>query len=120
MNRQTYASIHLQLSLLFALYNYTMLTVQDISTGFAQEASPYPLKRAYLFGSQARGNASHDSDIDIFLDVKEGFSLFDLCGLTNALGKRFGVSCDVVTRNELKDSIRTNAEKDGILIYEHG
>ncbi len=116
-----YIPIYLQLPLLVSLvlYNYTMLTVQDISTGFAQEASPYPLKRAYLFGSQARGNASNDSDIDIFIDVKEGFSLFDLCGLTNALEKRFGVSCDVVTRNGLKDSIRTNAEKDGILIYEH-
>lgn len=55
------------------LYNYTMLTVQDISTGFAQEASPYPLKRAYLFGSQARGNASNDSDIDILLMLKKDF-----------------------------------------------
>ncbi len=95
-----------------------MLTVQDISFGFAQEASSYPLKRAYLFGSQARGNSNQSSDIDIFLDVKEGFSLFDLCGLTDALEKRFGVLCDVVTRAGLKDSIRSKAEKDGILIYE--
>lgn len=84
-----------------------------------KKISPYPLKRAYLFGSQARDNASHNSDIDIFIDVKEGFSLFDLCGLTNALEKRLGVSCDVVTRNGLKNSIRTNTEKGGILIYEH-
>lgn len=45
-----------------------MLTVQDISTGFDQKISPYPLKRAYLFGSQARDNASHNSDIDIFMN----------------------------------------------------
>lgn len=95
-----------------------MLTIQDISSGFAQEAASYPLKRAYLFGSQARGSAEEASDIDIFLDVEEGFSLFDLCGLTNALEKRFGVSCDIVTRAGLKDAIRSNAEKDGILIYE--
>ena len=96
-----------------------MLTIQDISSGFAQEAASYPLKRAYLFGSQARGSAEKTSDIDIFLDVKEGFSLFDLCGLTNALEERFGVSCDIVTRAGLKDTIRNSAEKDGILIYEN-
>lgn len=45
-------------------------------------------------------------------------SLFDLCGLTNALKDRFGVSCDVVTRSGLKDSVRVSAEGDGILIYE--
>ena len=73
--------------------------------------------RAFLFGSQARGEVDANSDID-FLDVQEGFSLFDLCGLTNALKDRFGVSCDVVTRSGLKDSVRVSAERDGILIYE--
>lgn len=95
-----------------------MLTIQDIAEGFSQEASSYPLKRAFLFGSQARGEANANSDIDIFLDVQEGFSLFDLCGLTNALKDRFGVSCDVVTQAGLKDSVRASAERDGILIYE--
>ena len=99
-------------------YNTGMLTIQDIVKGFSQEASSYPLKRAFLFGSQARGEADANSDIDIFLDVQEGFSLFDLCGLTNALKDRFGVSCDVVTRAGLKDSVRVSVERDGILIYE--
>lgn len=95
-----------------------MISVNDIAAIFAEEAEEYPLTRAYLFGSQARQDATSDSDIDIFLDVQEGFSLFDLCGLTDALNQRFGVPCDVVTRCGLKDPVRVAAERDGVLIYE--
>lgn len=95
-----------------------MFNIDDIATVFAEEADTYPLNRAYLFGSHARKDATPDSDIDIFLDVQEDFSLFDLCGLTDALNRRFGIPCDVVTRSSLKESIRISAEKDGILIYE--
>lgn len=94
------------------------LSIQDIAPGFAREAEEYPFRRAYVFGPQARGDVRPDSDIDILLDVDDGFSLFDLCGLTEALQARFGVSCDVVTRNGLKDSVRASAERDEVLIYE--
>ena len=92
--------------------------MQDISRAFAEEAAEYPLVKAYLFGSRARGDERPDSDVDIFLDVGQGFSLFDLCGLTNALEHRLGVPCDVVTRRGLKDEVRINAEREEVLIYE--
>ena len=95
-----------------------MITLQDISSAFSSEAEKYPLKRAYLFGSRARGDAREDSDIDIFIDVDEGFSLFDLCGITDALMTKFGRACDVITRSGHKDSVRKEAERDGVLIYE--
>lgn len=75
------------------------------------------IEKGLSFDSQTRDNTNHNSDIDIFLDVKEGFSLFDLCELTDALEKRFGVSCDVITRNGLKDSIRSNTEKMGFDLW---
>ena len=34
-----------------------------------------------LFGSYAKGNANANSDIDLFVDVDNGFSLFDLADL---------------------------------------
>lgn len=95
-----------------------MLSMRDISRGFASEAAGYPLVKACVFGSQARGEAREDSDIDIVIDVEEGFSLFDLCGLSHALQERFGRPCDVVTRASLKDAVRADAERDEVLIYE--
>ena len=100
------------------VYNGSMLSIEKISEGFAEKASAYPLRRAYLFGSQARGQAREDSDYDILLDVDEGFSLFDLCGLTNDLHDRFGVNFDVVTRSSLKDKVLKSAQADEVLIYE--
>ena len=69
----------------------------------------------YLFGSTARGDARKDSDIDIFVDHDETFSLTDLSGLKIFLDALFKADVDVTTRNGLhpmlKDNILREAER---------
>ena len=69
----------------------------------------------YLFGSTAKGVATPESDVDIFIDYSEGFSLIDLAGLQLYLTDLFRTKADVTTRRALhpvlKDEILATAER---------
>ena len=41
-----------------------------------------------LFGSYSKGTAKASSDVDLFVDVNDDFSLFDFAGLQMELKKR--------------------------------
>lgn len=70
-----------------------------------------------LFGSYSKGTARASSDIDLFLNVDEGFSLLDLAELQTLLEKALGKKVDLVTRSDdayFMDVIR----RDEIRLYE--
>lgn len=54
-------------------------------------------KRAYLFGSTARGDDGESSDIDLLIEFEEGSSLFDLKHVEDDLSGLLGVHVDVVS-----------------------
>lgn len=81
----------------------------------------YPVKRAALFGSAARGDMSDHSDIDMlveFLSEKVGIEFF---GLLVDLEAAFGCHVDLITYEalytEAKPRFREAALKDERVIY---
>ena len=54
-------------------------TIIQISKPILQK---YRIKKASLFGSVVRGDATPTSDIDMLIDPPHNFSLFDRAGLT--------------------------------------
>ena len=58
-------------------------------------------RRAYLFGSLARGEETSSSDVDVLVEFEPGSSLFDLMHLEEALTDLLGVSVDVVSTGGL-------------------
>jgi hypothetical protein len=54
-------------------------------------------RRAYLFGSVARGEETSASDVDVLVEFEEGSSLFDVMHLENDLCELLGVDVDVVS-----------------------
>jgi uncharacterized protein len=99
---------------IFALcYTYSM-DIQTITTLATPILKRYGVKKAALFGSIVRGDATEDSDIDILIDPPEKFSFFDLAGLQVDLEETLKKSVDVVEYDGIKPILRKN-----ILAYEH-
>jgi predicted nucleotidyltransferase len=69
-----------------------------------------------IFGSVARGDTDERSDIDFLVDMKTGYSLFDLGGLLVALEDLLGCSVDVVTEKGLRDRIRNRVLQEAVAL----
>ena len=81
----------------------------------------YPVVRAYVFGSFARGEARPDSDLDILveLDRSKPFGLA-FVDMQMKLEELLGRKVDVVTRRALSKYIEPYVTKDLQLIYARG
>ena len=64
------------------------------------------VKRAALFGSRARGQASSSSDIDILVELEERKTLLDLIALKNHLEQAVRLKVDLITYKSLSPLIR--------------
>jgi predicted nucleotidyltransferase len=69
------------------------------------------VEHLYLFGSTARGEARHDSDIDLFFDYQKGrFGLFELLDVQDRAAGILGRKADIVARDSLHKAIRQRIE----------
>jgi uncharacterized protein len=69
-----------------------------------------------LFGSVARDEAGPDSDVDVIIDVRRPFDLFDLAGVHLRLEEIFGCKVDVVTEGGLRPRHRAVIDKDRVYV----
>jgi predicted nucleotidyltransferase len=93
------------------------LTIVEIKQKVSPVAKQYGLRRAFLFGSYARGEAVPESDIDICIEEGKSLSLFELSGFYLDLEETIGAKLDLVTESALKGSFRETVEKERVLIY---
>ena len=63
------------------------------------------VKKAAIFGSTARGDATSRSDVDMLVDFPKGKSLFDFVGLQLDLEEVLHKKVDLVTYAGLKKRI---------------
>ncbi len=79
------------------------------------EIAAYGVRAPYLFSSTRRDEARPDSDVDLFIDYAEGFSLLDLVALQAEVDQRLGARADLTTRGGLypllRDDILREAEQ---------
>ncbi len=79
-----------------------------------------PVKRAYLFGSVARGEQTADSDIDILveLDYEQGADFYQFLTMQEQLTSLLHRPVDLVSANGLSPFIKPFIDREKQLIYE--
>ena len=79
-----------------------------------------PVKKAYLFGSAARGDHGANSDVDILvdLDYENGADFYAFIDMQEALSELLGTRVDLVSSNGLSSFIKPQIDQDKQLIYE--
>ncbi|GAB1475748.1 hypothetical protein MASR2M70_05800 [Bacillota bacterium] len=80
----------------------------------------YPVRKAILFGSYAKGDASQSSDIDLYIDTNGKLKGLDFVGLLDILTSTLGVDIDLIDKSHIDpDSlIIREIESGGMIIYE--
>ena len=77
------------------------IQIEDIKDLIIKILKKHGVKRAALFGSIVRGEATKNSDIDLLVEFKGRKSLLDLAGLKIELEEILKTDVDVVTYNSL-------------------
>ena len=78
-----------------------------------------PVKKVYVFGSFARGEANANSDLDLYLELdyqqNTGLAFY---GWFDQLKELLNLDVDLVTTNSASPYIKPFIEKDKRLVYE--
>ena len=95
-----------------------MLTVQQIKDTVTDYFKDKPVKKVYLFGSYARGEAKEDSDIDLGIEMEDvKMSLWKYVGMAMGLEEALKTKLDLVEINMMHSWVKRGFEKDKIEIY---
>lgn len=92
-------------------------TIDEIRTKIRPICEAYKVKKLWLFGSYARGEAREDSDVDIY--AESGMGLLDLIAFRLDLEEALAKEVDIITRIPTEYPIFTKyIERDKVLLYE--
>jgi predicted nucleotidyltransferase len=76
------------------------------------------IERLYLFGSTARGEASDDSDIDLFFDHRKGaLGLFELMDVMDRASGILGRKADIMSRASIHPGLKGRIEQSAIRVF---
>lgn len=94
-----------------------MLAIFEIRDRISSVCRKYGIKRAYLFGSQARGEATENSDYDIRIEKGKLKDLFALSALRLDLVETLGKDVDLLSALPDQAEIRKAILHDEVLVY---
>ena len=97
--------------------NPTILTIKQIKDKIRPVIQKYNVTEVYLFGSYARGEATRQSDVDIYCDKGNIRTMFNMIDFKEELEIALGRKVDVVTiGSKMDDYFKAQLEEDKIRI----
>ena len=95
-----------------------ILTIKQIKERLKPIIDKHQIKEVYLFGSYARGEATRDSDVDIYCESGDVDSLIKMSSFRDELEDALGKKVDVVTiGSKMHDYFKKQLEEDMIRIW---
>ena len=97
-----------------------LISVEEIKEKMIPILKNYPVKRAILFGSFAKGEANSTSDIDLYIDTNGKLRGLDFVGLLEILVDTLGIDIDLIDKSHVDTNslIIQEIEDGGMIIYE--
>ncbi len=80
----------------------------------------YPIDKAILFGSYAKGSATISSDIDLYIDTNGKLRGLDFVGLLEILVNALEMDIDLIDKSHIEQDslVMQEIENGGMVIYE--
>jgi hypothetical protein len=76
------------------------------------------VERLYMFGSTARGEATNDSDVDLFFDYQKGrLGVYELMDVKEYAARILDHKTDIVTRDSLHKTLRGAIEATAVRVF---
>lgn len=97
-----------------------IISIEKIKEKTMPILSKYPVNKAILFGSYAKGEATKNSDMDLYIDTNGKLRGLDFVGLLEILVDALGADIDLIDKSHIEpDSlIIQEIEDGGVVIYE--
>lgn len=93
----------------------TSYYIAQIRQYMTKNAERLGIRKMGIFGSVARGEQNENSDLDVFVDIKDA-DYFTLCDIHDELERLCGCKVDLVHLHRfLRPLLLKNIEKDAIL-----
>ena len=95
-----------------------ILTIKQIKERIKPVIEKHHIKDVYLFGSYSRGEATRDSDVDLYCDSGDVATLLQAVVFNEELEEALGKKVDVVTiGSKMHEYFREQLDIDKIKIY---
>lgn len=98
------------------------MTPQYVSETIRPVLERFPVERAWLFGSVARGTRTRGSDIDLIVELQENARMgLEFMDMEEMLCKALRHTVDVSTlqRDRSTPLFLSSFDRDKVLVYEH-
>ena len=93
-----------------------MLTIEEIKKAVTPICKRYGVKKMWLFGSYARGEADDKSDVDL-IHLGGKFKGFEYGGFYGDIKDALGVELDLVSKEDAGRRFLNAISKDEVLLY---
>ena len=95
-----------------------MLTIEQIKETVTDYFKDKPVKKVYLFGSYARGEATENSDVDLGIEMANvRIGLWQYAGMALGLEELLKLKIDLIETHLMHNWVRRGFDRDKIEIY---